>query len=149
MKNRIYIIDTWRGTAIVLMVLYHLLYDVEFIFGENIKNFTIEGWYPLQQYICWSFIFIAGFSMNLSKKRFKNGMKVFAAAMLLTIVTGLITPAFVIKFGVLHLLGLSMLIVAMFPVGERNHSFGKSIASFFVFFSFGISVWMNCLFTMH
>lgn len=72
--------------------------------------------------------------MNLSKKPLKNGLKVFAAALVLTVITSLATPEFSIKFGVLHLLGISMLILTLFPKGEKCNSFRKGLAFFLLFF---------------
>lgn len=61
-KERYYLVDSFRGFALVNMVLYHFLYDVFIIYGKN------PGWlesiwtFVWQQGICWSFIGAAGFS---------------------------------------------------------------------------------------
>lgn len=121
-KKRINFIDTWRGLAIVFMVVYHLLYDLKFIFLKDMEFFTISSWYPFQQFICWSFIFLAGFSHKLSKRSLKNSIKILLAALALTFVTKIFDPSAYIRFGVLHLLGTSMLITAL---GQRLFSLKK------------------------
>lgn len=122
-KKRINFIDTWRGLSIVFMVIYHLLYDLKFIFLKDMEFFTIPSWYPFQQFICWSFIFLAGFSHNLSKRPLKNSIKILLAALVLTLVTKTFDPNAYIRFGVLHLLGFSMLVVSL---GQRFFSLKKS-----------------------
>lgn len=131
-RKRIDTIDFWRGIAIVCMVIYHLLYDLKFVFNRNLEFFTIETWYPFQQFICWSFIFLSGFSTNFSKKVLRNSIKILAGAMVLTLVTTIIMPEFSIKFGVLHLIGTSMLIVSFF----KNSKIKRPLLK--VFISFGI-----------
>lgn len=133
-KKRIELIDFWRGIAIILMVLYHLLYDLKFIFNKDLQFFTIDGWYPIQQWICWSFIFLSGFSVVLSKNSFKNGVKIFVAAIILSIVTTLFSPSLSIKFGVLHLIGSSMIIVSFIKRENYKYPLMFGIISFIIFF---------------
>lgn len=133
-KKRYAFIDTWRGLVIVMMVIYHLLYDMKFMFNYKLEFFTIESWYFFQQFICWSFIFLAGFSTNLSRNPRKNGIKVFVAALLLSLITYFVVPDFMIKFGVLHLIGLSIILVSFFSKGEKSFSLVKGILAFGLFF---------------
>ena len=138
-KSRLNFIDSWRGLAIVFMVIYHLLYDLKFIFLKDMEFFTIESWYPFQQFICWSFIFLAGFSHNLSKRPIKNSIKILLGALALTVVTKIADPSAYIRFGVLHLIGTSMLITALgqriFSL-EKFHPLGLGLLAFIIFIYF-------------
>lgn len=116
------------------MVIYHLLYDLEIIFNKNIGFFSIESWFPIQQAICWSFIFISGFSVNLTKNPLKNSVKVLIGAYLLSLVTWIFVPHIIIKFGVLHLIGFSMAIVSFFKNISKKYSLPMAGLSFIIFF---------------
>lgn len=118
------------------MIVYHLLYDLKYIFNKDLGFFSIESWYPIQQLICWTFIFLSGFSTTLSRSSLKNGIKVFLGGMALTVVTSIVMPDFSIKFGVLHLIGLSMILTSFFNKGEIKYPFIKGALSFILFFLF-------------
>jgi uncharacterized membrane protein len=55
------------------------------------------------------FIFLSGVSSQFSRSNIKRGLKVFAIAMMFTIVTSLPMLNMPIRFGVLHLLGFCMI----------------------------------------
>ena len=108
MKKRIVLLDELRGFVFLLMLTYHLLFDLQFIFGKDIFIFRSQ----LYQYIAWfigiSYIFISGISSNLSKNIYKRGTICFLAAMIVTIATYIATPQLTIYFGILHFLGIAM-----------------------------------------
>lgn len=62
--QRFWQIDALRGLALLNMLVYHAMYDWVYIFGHA------SGWYDIwsthchvwQQYICWSFILLSGYS---------------------------------------------------------------------------------------
>ncbi len=109
--SRIRYIDCFRGLAIVNMIIYHLLYDLKYIFLLDLPFFTIPSWFVYQQYIGMSFIFISGVSANYSKRLLKNGLKLLAISMVITIITAYISRDLVIYFGVLHFLSIGMLVL--------------------------------------
>ena len=106
-KQRIQIIDALRGISVVLMVAHHFLYDcVEFL--------DAPGWlfsnpvFDILHYVfAGLFIFLSGISSRFSRGNIKRGIKVIIVAAAITLVTYLIDMPIV--FGVLHLLGFSML----------------------------------------
>ena len=62
MAERFHGIDALRGLAVVSMIAYHLLYDINTVYGlqaEWINDPLVCFW---QQCTCWAFILIAGFS---------------------------------------------------------------------------------------
>ncbi len=103
-------LDTLRGFALINMLAYHTSYDLVMIFGMKWPFFYTEGAFYWQQMICILFIFIAGCVASFSKHLLKRGLIVFGAAMLMTLVTYFVMPSQVIWFGVLHLLGISMIV---------------------------------------
>lgn len=111
--KRIHILDEWRGIALIGMIIYHTLYDLYEIFDVDF-NFYSPLLNGFQLFICCSFILIAGISSRLSSNILKHGTIVFGAGMLMTAGTYIFMNDFVIWFGVLHFLGLSMIIYSLF-----------------------------------
>lgn len=141
--KRYRILDEIRGVTICSMILYHTVWDLVYIFERNWSWFYSDLAYLWQQSICWCFIFLSGFCFSLGKKKIKRGLFILAAGILVTIVTCLITPSQRIFFGVLTLLGASMVIMffgeKIWNMIPENNVFRKipSIAamavSFFLF----------------
>jgi len=106
-KQRIQIIDALRGIAVVLMVIHHLLYDcVEFLDAPG-WLFTNPVFDVLHYVFAGLFIFLSGISSRFSRGNIKRGIKVIIIAAAITLVTYIIDMPII--FGVLHLLGFSML----------------------------------------
>ena len=131
--NRFYELDALRGFSVLLMVVYHFLFDLDYF---NIR--PMPGWlWPQQLYgfpITFLFIFIAGTSLALSASKTKNskvlmqkmlkrGISIFAVGLLITAVTWIYPHEGAILFGVLHLIGMSTILAIPFLIGgtkERN-----------------------------
>lgn len=92
--QRFWQIDALRGLALLNMLVYHAMYDWVYIFGHA------SGWYDIwsthchvwQQYICWSFILLSGYSFTLSRRPLKNGLLTAACAVVLTVATAVAMP---------------------------------------------------------
>lgn len=109
--GRLHMIDELRGFWIVNMIIYHGIWDMIYIFGSHWTWFGAD-WVKLWQQVgCSSFICISGFCWQMSKKPFKRGMQVFLAGLVITMVTLLVMPSSQVIFGVLTLLGSSMLLM--------------------------------------
>lgn len=120
--RRIWQVDALRGLALLHMLAYHALYDWVYVFGHD------GGWYDIwspgchlwQQYICWSFILLSGYSFALARRPAKNGLLTAGCAALLTAVTALCMPSEAIWFGVLHLNACAVLLTwALRPALDR------------------------------
>lgn len=89
--QRFWQIDALRGLALLNMLVYHAMYDWVYIFGHA------SGWYDIwsthchvwQQYICWSFILLSGYSFTLSRRPLKNGLLTAACAVLFALLNQL------------------------------------------------------------
>ena len=111
-RKRLGLIDTLRGVTILSMVLYHAMWDMVFLKGADIPWYGKAPGFFWQQSICCSFIFLSGFCVLFSRRLFRRGAEVFAAGILVSLVTGLFLPENKILFGVLTLIGTSMLLMA-------------------------------------
>ncbi len=106
--KRFDILDAWRSLAIVLMIIYHFLYDLA-IFG--VITWAQMFSTPLgimQKFICCSFIFLAGASARFSRNNLRHGIIVILSGIIVAI--GGAVGGQTIRFGVLQLLGWSMVI---------------------------------------
>ena len=110
-KVRYYLIDSIRGLAIVNMVLYHLLYDMVYMFGFDMPFFRSEGAFIWERIVCSAFILLSGMCWHFSRNSLKRGFVVFLLGWAITLVTAIAVPAFAIWHGVLNLLGLSMMLM--------------------------------------
>lgn len=113
LKKRIEMIDLFRGILILLVVMYHILYDLTGIFGVVIPFFE-AGWFEVfHQCFVGLLILIAGISSNLTRSNFKRGVKTFFCGMLITVITFTFMPEERIVFGVLHFFGVSMMLYGL------------------------------------
>lgn len=123
---RFWEIDTARGVAILLMILFNWSFTLYYF---NI--FTIaEGplyWFWFPRLIAGMFILIAGLSITISfsrvKKRVKDkgkvfvrnkyllrGARIFGYGLLITAMTYLAVPQGTILFGILHFIGVAIIL---------------------------------------
>jgi uncharacterized membrane protein len=116
MKERFWEIDFLRGYAIIAMVVYHLLFDLRYFAGWDI-NLSSGIFWAIGRSAAILFVFLVGVSMAISYSRNKEldkflirGVKVLFIALSITLVTWLLFPQNYIIFGVLHLIGLSVLL---------------------------------------
>jgi uncharacterized membrane protein len=134
------LIDTIRALAIVNMVAFHFCYDLFVVYGLSPSfPFTAPAriW---ERLICCTFIFVSGISLNLSRHACRRGLIVNACGVAITLVTWLLMPSEIILFGVLNLIGASMILVfALRRTLERLAPIPGSIISFALFaFTYGI-----------
>ena len=108
-KKRIGIIDSMRGLCVILMLLHHLFLDLVELCGAPTWLFWNPVFNLLHYLFAGMFIFISGISSRFSRSNLKRGAVCFAIALAMTIVTSLPFIGEPIRFGVLHLLGFSMM----------------------------------------
>lgn len=109
---RYHLIDALRGFALINMVLYHFLYDVFVVYSVDIKWFRYGGVIAWERFICVSFILLSGVSLHFSHHPFRRGLIINLCGLLITAVTAVAVPSQAVWFGVLNLIGCSMLICA-------------------------------------
>lgn len=108
--NRIPVLDELRGLSILLMVLYHGLYDLVVFAGAGFPFF----YSPLMRFLVPSFagvfILISGICCRFSRSNLRRGALCLLCGAMLTCFTLLLVPEQKILFGILHLLGCCMLL---------------------------------------
>lgn len=112
-KQRIHLIDEIRGFAILCMVVYHAFYDLVAIFSVNIPIFYSSFIQTLVYIFVGIFVGISGTSSAFSRSNIIRGLKCFGIGMLMTVATYFFMPSQLIVFGILHMLGVSMMLYGL------------------------------------
>lgn len=118
--NRFWDVDVVRGVAIVMVVFYHLVFDLDNFGGYPIES-TAGFWAVFADTSAFLFVFLAGLSLSISRERagdeeqglfgkyLGRGLRIIAWGMLITLVFRIVDFGYVI-FGILHLIGLSIIL---------------------------------------
>lgn len=130
LQQRFWEIDFLRGVAIIMMVLYHLLYNLHYFAHYNINVYS-GFWMYFARATATTFIFLVGVSISISFSRTKNisshakearlflkylgrGLKVFSWGLIITLVTWIFLREGFVIFGILHLIGISIILAYPF-----------------------------------
>lgn len=116
-KSRIWELDAFRGLFILCMVAVHAVFDLTVLFGADIN----PGWvYRIaKDYGSILFIVLSGICATLGSRSVKRGLTVlgfgFAISAVMAALTNFVSDDFgYIYFGILHLLGLCMILYPLF-----------------------------------
>ena len=112
MKQRYHLLDTIRGVCIILVVWYHVLFNLSEIFGGNYAFFTSNGMNNFRDGFVGVLMVLAGISGSLTRSNWRRGVKTLACGLLITVVTAVAMPTQLITFGILHFFGCCMLLYA-------------------------------------
>ena len=112
-SGRYALLDELRGLDLVSMMLYHGCWDLVNLFGIQADWYYGVPGHLWQQSICWVFILLSGFCVQLGHHTLRRGAQVFGAGALVTAVTLLFMPEDRVIFGVLTLLGSAMLLTGL------------------------------------
>jgi uncharacterized membrane protein len=125
--SRYWEIDLVRGIAVLMMVLFHTVFDLNYF-----QIFSIEVYAGFWQYFAFStaslFLLIVGISLTISRGRVVSkisghqlalkfvyrGAGIFLLGVLVTFGTWLCLKEGLIFFGILHLIGVSVMISPLF-----------------------------------
>lgn len=129
--NRVVALDAARGGAIIAMIAYHIIFDLNY--------FGIIAFDPLFRYLAYpiagAFIFIAGISLHLKMKSIRvqseskeyvrtflsRGLKLLLIAAAITIATWVYPHDGFIVFGILHLIGTATILsIPFLALGRWN-----------------------------
>jgi uncharacterized membrane protein len=125
--QRFWEIDTLRGIAILMMIVYHVLFDLTY-FGFTSTDLNALPILVFLYPIGTLFLLLVGVSLTLSYNRvkqtldknrlrmkyLKRGGSIFGLGLLITLVTWVYPHHGFIIFGVLHCIGLSILLGYLF-----------------------------------
>ncbi|AKB56406.1 hypothetical protein A9239_03275 [Methanosarcina sp. A14] len=135
--DRFWEIDCLRGLAVLLMLFYHYLYDLDFF---KLVDVQIRSGFILYagRFSALLFILISGVALSISHSRalnkesagnisenfskyLKRGIKLYLMGLLLTGITWIFLPEEYIVFGILHFFGVSAILVYPFlRYGKEN-----------------------------
>ncbi len=128
LQQRFWEIDFLRGIAIIMMVLYHLLYNLHYFAHYNVNVYS-GFWMYFARVTATTFIFLVGVSLSISFSRAKKiskdrntlftkylrrGLKVFSWGLIITLVTRIFLGKAFVIFGILHLIGISIILAYPF-----------------------------------
>lgn len=111
-RERIWELDALRGFCIVCVIFVHFMFDLVYFLGKQVDFPPLYTF--IQQYGGAIFVVLSGCCATLGSRSFRRGVLVFGCGMLITLVTfgmyrmGMAASDVVVKFGVLHLLGICM-----------------------------------------
>ena len=123
-EKRFWEIDFLRGLAILMMIVFHLLYDLTY-FGGCDLNLHSGFWTYFAHATATIFIFLVGVSLTLSFSRtkrmqntrqkvyvkyLKRGLTIFSWGLIVTILTWIFLREGFVLFGILHLIGISIVL---------------------------------------
>ena len=120
-------IDLFRGIAVIMMIVYHIFFDVTFLAIIDLPVHSLPFLlflYPIGTI----FLVLVGVSLTLKYSQikdhihglgrfisfFKQGSRIFLIGLLITLVTYLYPHNGFIMFGVLHCIGLSIILAYPF-----------------------------------
>lgn len=128
------LLDNLRGLTLISMVMYHTVWDMVYIFENDWDWFKGNQAYIWQQSICWCFILLSGFCWSFGRKKWKRGLTEFGAGALISLVTIIVMPENRVVFGVLTLLGSSMLLmIPLEKVLRKVNPYIGLVCTFFLF----------------
>ena len=116
--------DAVRGVAIIMMIVYHSTYDLDTLGGYDIQS-TTGYWALFADITAGLFLFLVGVSLVISRTRtnltgwrlfgkyLARGLRILAYGMVLTVVF-LALGMGVVAFGILHLIGISIILAYPF-----------------------------------
>lgn len=114
-RARIWEIDFLRGVSIILVVGYHLLFDLgEFAglprFLGWSTNLSSAAWQVAQHFFAGLFVLLSGTSSTLTRSNLRRGLRLLAVSFLVTAATYAFDPSSAVFFGILQCLAVSMLL---------------------------------------
>lgn len=123
-------LDVLRIIAIVMMVIYHAAYDLETFYDWNIGVLD-NGWWYFARATASLFLLLVGCSFAISwhrqrnrypdhhfaaqyRKYFLRGLGILLCGLLVSVVTYVFDDQTYVRFGILHLIGVSILLLPFF-----------------------------------
>jgi uncharacterized membrane protein len=116
-------IDLLRAAAILLMVLFHTIVDLTDFFGYHF-DYLSGFWYYQGKSSAILFMLVSGISCTLGRHNIKRGLITLGAGCIVIAATYLFNPVTYVRFGILQLLGFSMLSYSLLA---RLHPLASSL----------------------
>ena len=122
MKKRIWELDALRGIFMIAIMLFHLWYDLVHLFGvAALTTPFAKGLYNLMNDFGGTpFLLISGVCVTIGSRSVKRGLQVIGGGLIISAVTvgmyllNFADRSIIIYFGVLHCIGVCMLLWPLF-----------------------------------
>lgn len=111
--GRLWEIDFLRGIALILMIFFHVLFDLNEIYGFKI-SYNSGVYFYIGKLSVILFMLISAVSSSFTRNNTRRAGKFLLIAIIITVVSHSYDPRFGIKFGILHFLGISILLYPLF-----------------------------------
>jgi uncharacterized membrane protein len=121
-------LDVWRGIALIGMILFHSVFLIDYLGYREFSYF--QGiWHVMARFVQFSFLLLVGISLHVSYQRsiilkreksyflfqqLKRGLLVFLCGLLVTLFTWYFAPDDYVRFGILHFIGVSIILLTFF-----------------------------------
>ncbi|NLP14431.1 MAG: DUF1624 domain-containing protein [Clostridium sp.] len=109
LQKRVWEIDMLRGILVVFLIILHTIFDLEFFYNIPL-GYNTGFIYIFGRIVATSFILISGISTVFSRNSFKRGMIVLSTALFVTLATYFFDNEYFVIFGILHLLGICIMV---------------------------------------
>lgn len=135
-SQRFWELDLLRGIAIVMMIAYHVLFDLVFFGIVDVDLHSAFIW-AFARSVPIIFITVSGVCLAISYSRttgkigrtereiflkyIKRGLWILSWGVLITVITWIFLPEGFIVFGILHFFGLAMII--SYPFLRKDHDY--------------------------
>ena len=96
-QKRVAMLDLLRGGAMILVVTYHLLYDLVYIVGVNLPHWLTPGDAIVEGVhtgFLWVLFAVSGVCSGYSRNLLRRGVLLYLAGFAVTVVTTLWIPDF-------------------------------------------------------
>ncbi|MBQ5317114.1 MAG: DUF1624 domain-containing protein [Oscillospiraceae bacterium] len=116
MKKRISALDLLRGTAMIYVMFYHLMFDLKYIYGSDTPDVLTpnnEIFEVSHVFFLWILFSVSGVCVGFSRDPLKRGVLLYLAGFGITLATQIFMPSELIVFGVLSCFGACMTITAL------------------------------------
>jgi len=121
LKERYIMIDFLRGLAVLLMLIFHLVFDLNYFQFIRVAFLGSRYWIGFAQFIVFLFLICVGMGLaivhkhqikwDLVKKRF---YRIGGWALIITIITYILFPKNFVFFGVLHCIATTSVVGVLF-----------------------------------
>lgn len=125
-KKRIFEIDVYRGLAIVMMVIFHMMYDLNNYHYTSIPLYSHAFWKVYREIISFLFLGLAGFCLYQEHHRgikwkniLKREIRLLLAALAVSAGTFLYAPSSPVWFGILHFIAAASIVALGFLNKKR------------------------------
>lgn len=127
--GRYWEVDLFRGVAVMMMIVFHALYDLDFFSSQDLADVHSGIWPIFAKATASIFLLLVGLSLKISSARarirgddsflryLRRGVGIFSWGMAITLSTMLLLGGGFVVFGVLHLIGIS--IILSYPLMTR------------------------------